>query len=151
MGEYQGQPEYVIAGFRLAVFDEWLRAVDAGDEWQDMMQALLLAGERMLGISNDDRLLILTGWIEEELVAAHDADFYADVDEPIGPDQARLDRTAEYWSERSVSFKASDAFAAEVERMPDWLLNTGIVTPKMQDDPEWAEFERLRAKFSKLR
>lgn len=148
MAKYEGQPEYVVAGYLSDLFVNWTENL-GNDEWGEYMNALGEASKVCVGL-NDERALVIAEWIQEELQAAWDNDwggvFYTYEDwKPIYGAQDEYETITRYWIRRARDFSSLEALETVINNLPEWVRPMPDRLEK--PDPERETYERLKAKF----
>lgn len=131
--KYAGQPEAAI-GFLVEVWEPWTKLV-AGDEWGDLVDALLGAAELSESASDHELTLYLCTKIQDELVRAHDEGFWDDYVEhrhakEILNAQALFEPTVASWRRQVKGFNgntpetssvATDRLEELIAGLPEWI------------------------------
>jgi hypothetical protein len=127
---YQGQPEAAI-GFLVELWDPWMRVVE-GDEWGDLLGALLQCAELSESANDHQLTLYLCTYIHLDLVRAHEEGFWDDYVEDrhqkdILNAQADYEHTVVSWRERAKGFNGehntvcSDYLEELIAALPEWV------------------------------
>lgn len=148
---YEGQPDYVRAGFLKDLFQLWMEVLP-NDEWGRLVEAMGQLADAAVSCSDHERALLVVGWIREELNHAFEDEWwYDDVDgsreRSIRYAQDGYARIVSYWEGRAVSFKGEAALAELIAGLPFWVRPDPNAEPL--PDPERQEYDRLHAKFGK--
>jgi hypothetical protein len=124
---------YIRAGFLADLLEPWQYI--EGSEWGGQIVAMHELASRCLGI-DDDRAVIVTGWMMDEFSRAFEEDWWGDLYEYLPEIIKARDtypRIVEAWRKRARSFDlppsqnvpngvdASGAFEATLASLPEWM------------------------------
>ena len=127
---------YVRAGFLCDLLEPWVYL--EGSEWSGQLVAMHELASRCLGMA-DDRAVVVTGWMVDELTRAFDEEWWGDLDEYLPAIVKARDTypgIVDAWRERARSFDlppsknvpngvdASAAYAETLASLPDWMKPT---------------------------
>lgn len=126
MGEYKGQPDYVVAGFLCGVLENWKNALP-NDEWGEYVMVLIEAADRCLSVSDEDKTHVLIGWVMDEIGAAFNNGTWNDYEDEIYTKatmeaQKALPSVIEYWRKQAPGFKGEDALEEMIAKLPMWVM-----------------------------
>lgn len=125
--------DYIRAGFLCDLLESWIYM--EGSEWGEKLTAMHELASRCLGM-DDERAVVVTGWMMEEFGRAFDEEWWGDLDEYLPEIVKARDAypgIVEAWRERSQSFNlppsnnvpdgvdASGAFEETLASLPDWM------------------------------
>lgn len=129
--------DYIRAGFLSDLLEPWVGI--EGSEWGGKLVAMHELAQRCLGI-DDERAVIVTGWMVEELSRAFAEDWWGDVDEYLPAIIKARDtypEIVEAWRKRAQSFNlppsnlvpdgvdASGTFEETLASLPEWMKPAG--------------------------
>lgn len=119
--------DYIRAGFLCDLLEPWVDI--EGSEWGAQMQAMHDLVSKCLGME-DERAVIVTDWMMEDLNIAFEADWWGDTDMYLSEIIEARDiypRVVEMWRKRAQSFNipdgadASGAFEETLASLPYWM------------------------------
>lgn len=124
--------DYIRAGFLADLLEPWVGI--EGSEWGGQMTAMHELASRCLGM-DDERAVIVTGWIVDELDGAFDEDWWGDLDEYLPAIiQARdaYPGIVEAWRKRAQSFNLPPS-----QNVPNGVDASGVFEETLASLPEW--------------